>query len=89
MSYQNQQAQVVAEELGITINKIDMNLSSFIGVKDTSENTYREVRFQANVYEELTQEQVKELGESVNNRCLILRLLRSSYCNILNNSGMK
>lgn len=52
MSYQNQQAQVVAEELGITINKIDMNLSSFIGVKDTSENSYTEVRFQANVYGE-------------------------------------
>ncbi|MEP0265880.1 OsmC family protein [Dokdonia sp.] len=86
---QNEQAQVVAEELGITINKIDitleidMDLSSFMGVTDTSEKSYKEVRFKATVHGDVTQEQVKELGNKVDNRCPILGLLRSGGCNIV------
>ncbi len=92
---QNEQAQVVAEELGVIVNKIDisleidMDLSSFMGVINSSENSYKEVRFQATVHGELTLEQVKELGDRVNNRCPILGLLKSSGCKIVSNWNKK
>ena len=88
---QNEQAQVVAEELGITINKIDieveidMDLSSFMGITQTSENSYKEVRLEAKVHGVLTQEQVTILGNKVDHRCPILGLLRSSGCTIKSN----
>ncbi len=86
---QNEQAQVVAEELGITINKIDitleidMDLSSFMGVTDSSKGSYKEVRLNAIVHGDVTQEQVKELGNKVDHRCPILGLLASSGCKIV------
>lgn len=92
---QNEQAQVVAEELDVKINKIDitvdidMDLSSFMGITNTSEGSYKEVRLQAVVHGELTEEQAKQLGNSVDNRCPILGLLRSSGCNIVSNWSKK
>ena len=85
---QNEQAQVVAGELSLNITQIDINLetdldlSGFMGVLDNSNGSYKNVRLNAIVSGDATDEQVKTLGEKVDARCPILGLLRSSGCNI-------
>lgn len=85
---QNEQAQVVAEELSINIIQIDikveidLDLSGFMGVSDTSNGSYKNVRLQAVVSGEITEEQVKVMGQKVDDRCPILGLLRTSGCEI-------
>lgn len=85
---QNEQAQVVAEELAVKLTKInidleiDLDLSGFMGMTDHSNGSYKQVRMKTNVYGELTNEQVQELGKKVDARCPILALLRSSGCEI-------
>ena len=85
---QNEQAQVVAGELSLNITQIDINLetdldlSGFMGVADHSNGSYKDVRLDALVHGEVTDEQVKTLGQKVDARCPILALLRSSGCNI-------
>lgn len=87
---QNEQAQVVAEELGVKLTKvhidleIDLDLSGFMGTSDHSNDSYKEVRMNTTVYGELTADQVQELGKRVDARCPILGLLRSSGCDIIN-----
>lgn len=87
-SCQNEQAQVVAEELSITIEKIeislavDLNLDGFMGIDSDSNNCFKKANISAIVYGDLNSEQITELGNRVDNRCPILSLLRSSGCKI-------
>ncbi len=85
---QNEQAQVVAEELSLNIEEIDINLeidldlSGFMGMSDNSDGSYKTVRLDALVSGDVTDEQVKTLGQKVDARCPILVLLRTSGCKI-------
>jgi uncharacterized OsmC-like protein len=85
---QNEQAQVVAEELSLSMTQIDikveidLNLSGFMGESDTSNGSYKNVRLEALVSGEVTDEQVKIMGQKVDNRCPILGLLRTGGCEI-------
>ena len=86
---QNEQAQVVAEELSLSISQIDINaeidldLSGFMGMADHSNGSYKNVRLEAKVHGTVTEEQVITLGEKVDARCPILALLRTSGCSIV------
>ncbi|MDX2362183.1 MAG: OsmC family protein [Crocinitomicaceae bacterium] len=87
-SCQNEQAQVVAEELSITIDKIDitlavdLNLDGFMGLDDNSEYCFKRANFNAVVHGEISEDQIIELGKRVDSRCPILSLLRSGGCEI-------
>jgi uncharacterized OsmC-like protein len=80
---QNEQAQVVADELGLKANDIKMSievaldLSGFMGIKESSVGAFRRVNLRTTVAG-LTDEQSKNLGDMVDVRCPILGLLRSS-----------
>lgn len=86
---QNEQAQVVAEELEVSIDQIDINLeidldlSGFMGMADHSDGSYKIVRMDAVVAGDLSSEQVEVLGQKVDARCPILGLLRSGGCKIV------
>lgn len=88
VSCQNEQAQVVAEELSLTINtididlEIDLDLSGFMGMADHSDGSYKSLSLKAVVNGDVSNEQVTELGNKVDARCPILALLRSSGCEI-------
>ena len=88
---QNEQAQVVAEELSLNITQIgikieiDLDLSGFMGILDNSNGSYKNVRMESVVTGEVTDEQVKTLGQKVDDRCPILGLLRTSGCIIKSN----
>ncbi len=92
---QNEQAQVVAEELSLDIKQInieaeiDIDLSGFMGTSDNSNGSYKNVRLNAVVLGEATEEQVKSLGQKVDARCPILALLHTSGCNIESNWSKK
>lgn len=92
---QNEQAQVVAEELSLKIEQIDINieidldLSGFMGISDNSDGSYKNVRLDALVLGEVTDEQITSLGQKVDARCPILALLRSSGCEIESNWSKK
>jgi len=85
---QNEQAQVVAEELSLNIEQIDLkieidlDLSGFMGESNNSNGSYKNVRLDAIVHGEATEDQVKNMGEKVDARCPILSLLRTSGCEI-------
>ena len=85
---QNEQAQVVASEFNWEINQIDMDieidldLSGFMGESSNSNGSYKTVRLKAYVSGELTDENVKIMGNKVDERCPILSLLRTSGCEI-------
>ena len=80
---QNEQAQVVAEELSVSISSIDislevdLNLDGFMGVDDNSKDCFKRTLLTAVVHGDLSAEQVEELGKRVDNRCPILSVLRS------------
>ncbi len=84
---QNEQAQVVAEELGFEAKKIDitlevaLNLDGFMGAADNSEGCFQRVRIDAAVAG-LNAEQASQLGARVDARCPILSLLRSGGAEI-------
>ena len=86
---QNEQAQVVAEELGVVVEKIDisleidLDLAGFMGTADHSNDSYKEVRLDAIVTGNISKELVQKLGEKVDERCPILGLLRNSGCKII------
>nr|WP_321246138.1 OsmC family protein [uncultured Psychroserpens sp.] len=88
---QNEQSQVVAEELSINVTQvdikveIDLDLSGFMGTSDNSNGSYKNVRLDAIVSGDLTNEQLKTLGQKVDVRCPILGLLRTSGCKIESN----
>tara|TARA_R110000787_G_scaffold277170_1_gene386348 strand:- start:7280 stop:7735 length:456 start_codon:yes stop_codon:yes gene_type:complete len=88
---QNEQAQVVADELSLTIDQInievevDLDLSGFMGTSNTSDGSYKNVRLHAVVHGDVTDEQVIILGQKVDARCPILALLRTSNCTIESN----
>lgn len=94
-SCQNEQSQVVAEELSLNISQvdikaeIDLDLSGFMGMSDTSNGSYKNVRLDAVVSGEITTDQVKNLGQIVDERCPILALLRTSGCSINSNWNKK
>ncbi len=85
---QNEQAQVVADELSVTLSKIeidlaiDLDLAGFMGMAQNSDGSYKRVNLNATVFGKITNEQVQELGKKVDARCPILALLRSSGCKI-------
>jgi putative redox protein len=85
---QNEQAQVVADELSLSITQvdikleIDLDLSGFMGTSDNSNGSYKNLRLEALVLGDVTNEQVKNLGQKVDDRCPILALLRTSGCEI-------
>ena len=80
---QNEQAQVVAEEMGIEAGQVhidlqvDLNLSGFMGLTKDSEGCFKQVRIAASV-SGVSAEQAKSLGNQVDARCPILSLLRSA-----------
>ena len=86
---QNEQAEVVAEELSLKIEQInldiDLDLSGFMGISNHSNGSYKNVRLDAVVHGEATDEQIKSLGQKVDARCPILALLRTSDCKIQSN----
>ena len=88
---QNEQAQVVADELSLNIEQInikieiDLDLSGFMGTADNSNDSYKNVRLDAEVIGEATDEQIKNMGQKVDVRCPILALLRTSGCEIESN----
>jgi uncharacterized OsmC-like protein len=92
---QNEQAQVVAKELSLTITgidikvEIDLDLSGFMGETENSNGSYKNVRLEAVVSGEVTNEQVKTLGQKVDDRCRILDLLGTSGCKIESNWNEK
>jgi uncharacterized OsmC-like protein len=92
---QNEQAQVVAEELSLNILQInieveiDLDLSGFMGTSDHSNGSYKNVRLNAVVHGEVTDEQIKSMGQKVDARCPILALLRTSDCKIESNWSKK
>jgi uncharacterized OsmC-like protein len=92
---QNEQAQVVAEELLLNIEEIDLqievdlDLSGFMGTSDNSVGSYKSVRLNAVLHGELTDEQAQNLGQKVDARCPILALLRASGCAIESNWSKK
>jgi putative redox protein len=85
---QNEQAQVIATELSLNIEEIDiqveidLDLSGFMGTSDNSDGSYKNVRLNAVLHGDLTDEQAKIIGQKVDARCPILALLRTSGCNI-------
>jgi putative redox protein len=85
---QNEQAQVVADELSLSITQIDikveidLDLAGFMGTSDNSNGSYKNVRLEALVLGEATDKEVKALGQKVDDRCPVLGLLRTSGCNI-------
>ncbi|MEH6535334.1 MAG: OsmC family protein [Psychroserpens sp.] len=85
---QNEQAQVVADELSLNIIQIDikveidLDLSGYMGTSDNSNGSYKNVRLEAIVLGEVTDKQVKALGQKVDDRCPVLGLLRTSGCEI-------
>ncbi|MFT5512175.1 MAG: putative redox protein [Bacteroidia bacterium] len=93
-SCQNEQAQVVAEELSLGIDsidisiEIDLDLSGFMGETDHSNGSYKQVRLSAKVTGDVTEDQVITLGNKVDSRCPILGLLRSSGCDIVSKWGV-
>ncbi|MBL4710066.1 MAG: OsmC family protein, partial [Flavobacteriales bacterium] len=94
-SCQNEQAQVVAEELSLSVTQIDikveidLDLSGFMGTSDHSNGSYKNVRLKVVVLGEATDEQVKSIGQKVDARCPILALLRTSDCKIESNWSKK
>jgi uncharacterized OsmC-like protein len=86
---QNEQAQVVAEELSVKLEQvnieieIDLDLGGFMGTVDHSNGSYKQVRLKATVDGEASDTQIKTLGEKVDARCPILALLRNSGCEII------
>jgi len=88
VSCQNEQAQVVAEELALSIEEIDidieidLDLAGFMGMADHSNDSYKQIRLKALVHGDVNQEQVSNLGAKVDARCPILGLLRNSGCEI-------
>jgi uncharacterized OsmC-like protein len=92
---QNEQAQVVAEELLLNIEEIDLqievdlDLSGFMGTSDNSVGSYKSVRLNTVLHGELTDEQAQNLGQKVDARCPILALLRASGCAIESNWSKK
>jgi len=91
---QNEQAQVVTEELSLSITElnidleIDLDLAGFMGMENHSNGSYKEVRLAATVKGDLTNEQVQELGKRVDARCPVLALLRSANCVIISSWGL-
>ena len=92
---QNEQAQVIAGENSLNIEQInikieiDLDLSGFMGMSDNSNGSYKNVRLDAVVLGEVTDEQVKSMGQKVNARCPILALLHTSGCKIESNWSKK
>jgi uncharacterized OsmC-like protein len=88
---QNEQAQVVAGEHSLNIQQIninveiDLDLSGFMGTSDNSDGSYKNVRLDAVVLGEATDEEIKSMGQKVDARCPILALLRISGCKIESN----
>lgn len=88
---QNEQAQVVAEELSLTLDQIDidieidLDLAGFMGMADHSDRSYKSVRINATVTGAATNDDILSLGQKVDARCPILGLLRTSGCKIESN----
>ena len=88
-SCQNEQAQVVIEELELTITsldislEIDLDLAGFMGMAAHSNDSYKKVNINHVVRGDISAEDVRKIGEAVDSRCPILGLLRNSGCEIV------
>ena len=86
---QNEQAQVVAEEMELAIDvmdislEIELDLAGFMGMAEHSNDSYKKVQLTHTVGGSMTAEQVGEMGAAVDSRCPILGLLRNSGCEIV------
>jgi putative redox protein len=86
---QNEQAQVVAEEMELAIDamdislEIELDLAGFMGMAEHSNDSYKKVQLTHTVGGSITAEQVGEMGVAVDSRCPILGLLRNSGCEIV------
>jgi putative redox protein len=84
---QNEQAQVVAGEMGLVADhieltiEIELNLDGFMGATDDSEGCFQRVHLNAVVHG-VEAAQAATLGERVDRRCPILSLLRSAGAEI-------
>ncbi|MFT5055850.1 MAG: putative redox protein [Pseudoalteromonas distincta] len=87
-SCQNEQAQVVAEEMELAIDamdislEIELDLAGFMGMAEHSNDSYKKVQLTHTVGGSITAEQVGKMGDAVDSRCPILGLLRNSGCEI-------
>jgi uncharacterized OsmC-like protein len=87
---QNEQAQVVAEEMGIVADQIEfsieveLNLDGFMGITNDSTGCFRQVRCNA-VIQGVEAAQAAALGARVDQRGPILSLLRSGGAEIHTN----
>jgi uncharacterized OsmC-like protein len=85
---QNEQAQVVAEEMELAIDamdislEIELDLAGFMGMAEHSNDSYKKVQLTHTVGGSITAEQVGKMGDAVDSRCPILGLLRNSGCEI-------
>lgn len=86
---QNEQARVVADELGLGIGRIDislevdLDLAGFMGEAPNSNGSYKQVRLEASVHgADLSAAQIAQLAQRVDDRCPILALLRNAGCSI-------
>jgi putative redox protein len=86
---QNEQAQVVAEEMELAIDamdislEIELDLAGFMGMAEHSNDSYKKVQLTHTVGGSITAEQIGEMGVAVDSRCPILGLLRNSGCEIV------
>lgn len=87
-SCQNEQAQVVAEEMELSIDsmdislKIDLDLAGFMGMAAHSNDSYKNVKIKHTIGGNITTEEAAKMGAAVDSRCPILGLLRNSGCEI-------
>jgi len=87
---QNEQAQVVAEELGFEAKQIemtievDLNLDGFMGAADNSDGCFKRTSIKT-VVRGVNAGQATELGKRVDARCPILSVLRSGGAKIETN----
>jgi uncharacterized OsmC-like protein len=86
---QNEQAQVVAEEMELAIDtmdislEIELDLEGFMGMADHSNDSYKKVQLMHTVGGNITAEEAAKMGAAVDSRCPILGLLRNSGCEIV------
>jgi uncharacterized OsmC-like protein len=80
---QNEQAQVVAEEMELAIDtmdislEIELDLEGFMGMADHSNDSYKKVQLMHTVGGNITAEEAAKMGAAVDSRCPILGLLET------------
>ncbi|MFT4875554.1 MAG: putative OsmC-like protein [Bacteroidia bacterium] len=82
-SCQNEQAQVVAEDMELSIDsmdislEIDLDLAGFMGMAAHSNDSYKNVKIKHTIGGNITTEEAAKMGAAVDSRCPILGLLET------------